>query len=245
MIAPWVPSDFFKRISGSRIELIRRRGKFIVVSLSSGLFLLLHLRMTGQLSLVPESTARDRHQHLIFKLDCGRELRFRDTRKFGRCILTDCPSQILDRLGVEPLAPVFTVARLTAGLRDFARQLKPLLLDQSFIAGLGNICVDESLWGARLHPLRRADSLSNAEIRMLRNAIRRTLLAGIRYGGTSLGSGPGNFMALSGQRGRNQNRLRVFRRTGEPCPRCGALIRRLVVAQRSTHICPECQHGNY
>ncbi len=245
MVAPLTPGKFARRLRQRRIESITRRAKYIVIRLSGGLTLLAHLRMTGQLAALPAGAPRDRHQHLILHLDRGLDLRYRDTRKFGRWLLTASPERVLARLGLEPLSPDFTTAWLRGRLRQAARRLKPLLLDQHFLAGLGNIYVDESLWAARLGPLRRADSLTAREALNLRHAIRRVLAEGIRHGGTTLGSGLGNFKEPSGRHGGHQRWLQVFQRAGQPCRRCGAKIQRMVVAQRGTHICPVCQNGNH
>jgi formamidopyrimidine-DNA glycosylase len=121
------------------------------------------------------------------------------------------------------------------------RQMKPLLLDQTFIAGLGNIYVDEALWEARIHPLRISSSLAQKDIAALHRAIRLVLRRGLKNMGTSLGTGKANFYSVAGRKGRNADELKVFRRTGQACPRCGTAIDRLIVAQRSTHICPVCQ----
>lgn len=165
-------------------------------------------------------------------------LRFHDTRKFGRWRLTQDPETVLSKLGPEPLEPV----------RDFhkrlhakSRILKPLLLDQTFIAGLGNIYVDEALWEAKIHPQRKSDSLTKSESASLMNAIRKVLKKGIRNLGTSLGHGKANFQLPDGESGRNREALNVFRQTGLPCPRCGTNIERIKVGQRSTHICAVCQ----
>jgi formamidopyrimidine-DNA glycosylase len=126
-------------------------------------------------------------------------------------------------------------------LKSRRRQLKPLLLDQTFIAGLGNIYADEALWESGLHPLQRTDALSKEEVAALHASIRRVLRRGLKNLGTSLGTGKANFYSVGRRRGRNRDALNVFRRTGEPCPRCATPIRRIIVGQRSTHICPQCQ----
>lgn len=232
---------FVRGVEGRRIETIGRRGKFLVVRLDSGWSLLVHLRMTGQLSFADPSTRRTRHHHLVLGLDDGRELRFRDTRKFGRWYLLADAGGKLDALGPEPLS-----ARLTG--REFGRRLaarramlKPLLLNQSFIAGLGNIYVDEALWDAGLHPMRTSDTLSAAQRGRLYRSIRKVLRRGLRSMGTTLGSGITNFRTLAGTGGGNRGNLRVFRRTGRPCPRCRTAVVRMIVGQRSTHVCPRCQ----
>jgi formamidopyrimidine-DNA glycosylase len=174
-------------------------------------------------------------------LEDGLELRLHDTRKFGRIYLVPDADGILGRLGPEPLAPAFTAAALFKQMQDRSRQVKPLLLDQAFVAGLGNIYTDEALWEAKIHPCRLADSLAPEEARALHAGIRRVLRRGLKNLGTSLGTGKANFYSVGRRRGRNRDELKVFRRTGEPCLRCTTPIQRLVVGQRATHICPECQ----
>ena len=240
-IAEPSPAEFCRRMEKKRITAVGRRGKFLVFRLAGGQALLLHLRMSGRLHLVPAETPSSLHEHVILGFEDGSELRFHDTRKFGRIHLLDDAGRILGRLGPEPLEQGFTADRFARMLATRSRLLKPLLLDQSFLAGLGNIYVDEALWEARLHPQRQSDDLSGAEAKALHAAIRRVLGRGIRNLGTSLGTGKANFYSVSRRRGRNSDELKVFRRTGAPCPRCGSAIRRIIVGQRSTHICPRCQ----
>jgi formamidopyrimidine-DNA glycosylase len=142
---------------------------------------------------------------------------------------------------MEPLEPAFNAAALKAALTSRKRVLKPLLLDQTIIAGLGNIYVDEALWEAGIHPCRRSHTLSGAEIKALRYAIPRVLKRGLKNLGTTLGTGKANFYSIARHRGRNQDQLHVFRRTGSPCPRCRRPIERIIVGQRSTHVCTQCQ----
>jgi formamidopyrimidine-DNA glycosylase len=233
--------SFCRRLKGRKFTAIRRRGKYLVFDMDDGNTLLLHLRMSGRLHLVAAGTPRIKHEHVILSFADGRQLRFHDTRKFGRLSLLKDPAPILDRLGPEPLAPGFTVKVLGKLLNGRRRLLKPLMLDQTFIAGLGNIYVDEALWEARLHPLRLASTLSKSEIRALRLAIPRVLKRGLKNLGTSLGSGKANFYSVASRQGRNKDQLNVFRRTDLPCPRCKAKVERIIVGQRSTHICPRCQ----
>jgi len=234
-------SGFKKLIHGSRIRGISRRGKFIVITLSNRLFLLIHLRMSGQFSLVAASRKRESHQHIILQLGDKRELRYRDTRKFGRWQLTPDPSIILETLGPEPLAKSFSPRELMSRLRAHHRQLKPFLLDQRMIAGLGNIYADEALWEARLHPCRLSNSIDERKSSYLHKAIRCVLRRAIRNKGTSLGTGIGNYYRLGEKSGRNQNKLKVARHGGSLCPRCGAAIIRMLVGQRATYICAKCQ----
>jgi formamidopyrimidine-DNA glycosylase len=240
-VAGEAAKDFCRRVAERCVTALGRRGKFIRCDLSGGLCLLMHLRMTGRLVLAPADAPVGPHEHVRLILDNGRELRFHDPRKFGRMWLTDDPQRLLGALGPEPLAPDFTAGTLAGRLAGRRRALKPLLLDQGVLAGLGNIYADEALWEARRHPLQPGGSLTSEQIRALHRAVRRVLRRGLTNGGTSLGRGQGNFSATVRGAGENRRALKVFRRTGEGCPRCGATIQRLVVGQRSTHICPQCQ----
>ena len=219
-------------LPGHRIESIARRGKYIVFSLSS-CHLLIHLKMSGRLDVVRVETPRDKHVHFVFTLGNGYELRFSDARKFGRVYLVNDPAQVTGALGPEPLHEAFTLKVFRQLVAQKSGALKPLLLNQTFIAGLGNIYADEALWQAKLHPLRRADSLSPAEIAALYRGIRRALSEGIRHEGAAID--------WVYPEGRYQDHFRVYGRTGQPCRRCRASIKRIVVSQRGTHFCPRCQ----
>lgn len=232
---------FVHRMAGETIENIFRRGKFIVFSLASKDSLLIHLRMSGRILITRSGEQRGKHQHVIISCENGRDIRFHDTRKFGRFYLVDDADAILGKLGPEPLAHNFKWPQLKKILSSRKRMLKPLLLDQKMIAGLGNIYVDEALWEACIHPLTLSNALSDPQIQALFRAIRRVLLKGLRHRGTALGKGAGNFTPIGAVKGKNQNHLKVFRRQGHPCPRCRETIVRQVVGQRSTHICPACQ----
>ena len=234
---------FDRGLKGRSIADIQRRAKYIVIRLDPALWLLIHLRMTGHLSVEPADAPRDPHERVAVVLDDGREIRFRDTRKFGRWVLTEDPASVLGSLGPEPLSPDFKPSPFYRLLHAHARMLKPMLLDQRVVAGLGNIYVDEALWEARLHPCRSSRTLTMADCRRLHRAIRAVLQRGLDAGGTTLGRGVANFYSVAGRRGRNQDGLRVFRRQGEACQRCGTVIRRQIVAQRSTHLCPRCQRS--
>jgi formamidopyrimidine-DNA glycosylase len=234
------PSKFRKRLLGRRIADIGRRAKFIVWRLDDHQTMLTHLRMTGRFHFTGLGKPYGPHDHMALIIDGQRQLRYQDTRKFGRFYLSGTET-ILDRLGPEPLSRPFTARRLGSILGSHHRQLKPLLLDQHFIAGLGNIYVDEALWDAGLHPMRLSNTLTDPEIARLHRAIRKVLRRGLRNMGTTLGTGATTFYSVAGNRGRNRDELNVFRLTGAPCPRCRAAIVRIVVGQRSTHICPSCQ----
>lgn len=240
-IAEPTPELFCRRMKSRKFTAIRRRGKYLVFKVDDGNSLLMHLRMSGRLNLTTADVPRTKHEHVVIRFNEGRQLRFHDPRKFGRLHLIKDPKRILDRLGSEPLASRFTARTLAEGLKPRKRQLKPLLLDQSFIAGLGNIYVDEALWEAKLHPCRSSATLSTPEIRALHRAIPRVLKRGLKNLGTSLGTGKTNFYSVARHRGRNKDQLKVFRRTDLPCPRCKTPIERIIVGQRSTHICRKCQ----
>ncbi len=240
-IAAPSPQEFCRRVRKRRITSISRRGKFIVFNLNGNETVLLHLRMSGRLNLVSKNVKRSKHEHVTISFTDGLQLRFHDTRKFGRLYLAKDTAPILGRLGPEPLAQTFTAGHFTESLKARKRMMKPLLLDQHFIAGLGNIYVDEALWEAKIHPCRISATITTAEAGSLHRAIRRVLKRGLRNLGTSLGTGKTNFYSVAKHQGRNRDELRVFRRTGLPCPRCKTTVDRIIVGQRSTHICPKCQ----
>lgn len=225
------------RLHGRRIEAIDRRAKYLLFSLDDGQTLIIHLKMSGRLLVVGRDKPADRHVHTIFGLENGQELRFWDLRKFGRVYLVADAQVILAGLGPEPLEDTFTVQALAERLHGRSRSLKPLLLDQSFIAGVGNIYADESLFYARLHPRRAANTLQPEEVAALHAAIQKSLRLGIEREGASLSL----YVKPDGSKGDMQNAVAVFRRTGLPCPRCGAPVERIVLGGRSTHFCPQCQ----
>ncbi len=232
------PAELGERIRGQRVRQLGRRGKYLAIRLDDD-WLLVHLKMSGRLVLAPGAQPADRHVHTILLLDDGAELRLRDPRKFGRVYLVADPTSVLGPLGPEPLAADFTRQRLQCCLRRRRGRLKSLLLNQSVIAGIGNICADESLWLARLHPLRTADSLTADETARLHRAIRTVLRRAVAARGTTLADG--GFRDLTGNPGEMQGTLNVFRRTGQPCPRCGEAVVRIRVGGRGTHLCPACQ----
>jgi formamidopyrimidine-DNA glycosylase len=230
------PETFAAGVAGRRIEGVSRRGKQIVVELSGESFLTIHLKMTGQLFVVRQGGLPDPYVRLVLELDDGREIRFRDIRKFGRIGLYVAADDPFAAIGPEPLADTFTLAAFRKRLRARKGRLKPLLTDQSFVAGIGNIYADEALWAARLHPLRSARSLRPADERRLYLEIRRILAEAIERRGSSID----DYTAPDGD-GSMQERLLVYQRAGEPCRRCGRPIRRIVVGGRATHFCSWCQ----
>jgi len=235
-------ASFEREVTGTRITTLARRGKFLVAKLlrggREGGSLLVHLRMSGRLRVLPQEAPRDPHERVALTLDGGERLSFVDPRKFGRFLRVSDPSRALSHLGPEPLDPAFTPDRLQEALAARRRALKPLLLDQRFLAGLGNIYADEALFRAGLHPLRRSDGVRAEEARRLHAAIVRILEQAIRREGSSIDV---FYRTPEGRPGGYQTRLRVYGRAGASCRACGHAIRRIVVGQRGTHFCPICQ----
>ncbi|MBP6786901.1 MAG: DNA-formamidopyrimidine glycosylase [Candidatus Promineofilum sp.] len=231
------PAELLRRIAGRRIEAIDRRGKYLVFTLSDDETLIIHLKMTGHLSVAPADKPADPYAHTVFTLDDGRELRFRDSRKFGRVYLVHDPADILGPLGPEPLMGDFSAVELAARLAGRKRVLKPLLLDQTFIAGIGNIYADEALFYAGIRPTRRSDTLTTDEIAALHAAIRQVLTMGIERGGASIST----YVKADGEKGGMQEVMAVYGRGEEACRTCGRPIERIVLGGRSTHYCPYCQ----
>src|SRR5215212_7184896 len=230
------PETFADGVAGRRIEGVGRRAKQIVVELSGGGFLTIHLKMTGQLFVVPQGGSEDPYVRLVLSLEDGREIRFRDIRKFGKVGLYLAEDDPFAKIGPEPLADAFTVGVFRRRLRARKGRLKPLLLDQTFVAGVGNIYADEALWAARLHPLRSARSLKPPDERRLWLEIRRILAEAVIRRGSSID----DYTAPDGD-GEMQDHLAVYQRTGERCLRCGRPIKRIVVGSRATHFCSWCQ----
>jgi formamidopyrimidine-DNA glycosylase len=239
---PLPAERFADEIAGVVVARVGRRAKSVVLHLADGRVMTVALRMTGALIVAAPGAAPDPNARVVFELADGRQLRFRDTRKFGRIGLYPGRGRrrvadVFARHGPEPLPDSFSAARLAVRLRRRRARLKTLLLDQSFIAGVGNIYADEALWRARLHPLRRADTLTDAEVRRLHRAIRAALREGLAGGGASYR----DYVDPDGEPGLAAERMRVYRRTGRPCLRCGRPIQRMVIGQRATHFCPRCQ----
>ncbi len=233
-------------MTGTVVEGADRRGKYLLFPLDSGDAVMVHLRMSGQLVLAAHGATRPPHTHVVMHLDDGGELWFVDPRTFGEVVVFD-PSRIdeqlpdVARLGVDPIADVFEPAELRAIVRSTRRALKPLLLDQHVIAGIGNIYADEILHAARLRPDRPAHTLDARATRRLHTAIGDVLTAAIDAGGSTLGDA--QYVDLMGDGGSYQDDHRVYGHAGERCSTCGrGWIRRTVSAGRSTQFCPVCQH---
>jgi len=227
---------FARELVGRRFTGATRRAKYFLLALDDGRVLVGHLRMTGRL-FVQDSPA-DRFARASFALDDGRHLVFSDVRKFGRLALVSDVAAALPVLGPEPLSAEFTGEWLHAALRARDRRLKPLLLDQAFVAGLGNIYVDESLHRARLHPLRSSAGVSRRQATALAAAVREVLTEAIAAEGSSFDT---FYRTPEGRPGAFQDDFRVYARDGLPCRACGATIAKTLVGQRGTHWCPRCQ----
>ncbi|MCL5097381.1 MAG: bifunctional DNA-formamidopyrimidine glycosylase/DNA-(apurinic or apyrimidinic site) lyase [Candidatus Omnitrophica bacterium] len=221
-----------RRIVGQRVVAIGRRAKFVRIQLERDT-LLIHLRMSGDLLTGHSDEPLGSHSRLQIYFEDGLQLSFQDPRKFGRVWLVADPESVLGALGSEPLDTELTPARFYRMLAAKKRQLKPLLLDQTFLAGLGNIYVDEALWEAKLHPLTAASKVSKAQAGALLRGIRKVLKEGIQRNGASI-----DWVYRGGE---FQNHFHVYQRTGEKCPRCSTKIKRIVVGQRGTHFCSKCQ----
>jgi len=232
------PAKFKARIIGQVVKNVSRRGKFLVFTLSKGT-LLMHLRMSGDLRVEEgfEKTGIEvplqPHDLLVLYFESGQRLAFNNPRKFGRVWLTDTPEKFLGGLGPEPFDPILTEETFFGMLQAHRRMLKPLLMDQHFLAGMGNIYTDEALFRAQLHPRIVSNMINELQSAQLLQEIRNVLQEGIERNGASI-----DWVYRGGD---FQNDFKVYGRKGEPCPRCGAEIMRILVGQRGTHICPQCQ----
>jgi len=237
-LANQLPDDFITRVKHQSVRSVSRRGKFLVFILSKDT-LLIHLRMSGDLRLenVIDQAGKEiplqKHDRLVLIFNSGIRLAFNNPRKFGRVWLVSDPDEILGNLGPEPLDETLNADSFYGMLQQHKRQLKPLLMDQHFIAGMGNIYTDEALYRAKLHPLKHSNTLSKEQSACLLDSLRSVLKEGIRRNGASI-----DWVYRGGD---FQNHLNVYGRAGNPCSICGTLIERLVVGQRGTHICPHCQ----
>ncbi len=237
------PASLERDLPGTRVVSVARYGKFLVIELecaraaSGPIALLIHLGMTGQIVICPAEAPVVAHTHAFFTLDDGRELRYTDIRRFGRIrILTDGEREsVLGPLGVDPLEASEKEFRGAIGARR--ARIKALLMDQRVFRGMGNIYTDESLWRAKIHPKRLGANLNAIEMRRLYRAVREILTEAIRLRGSSVS----DYVDSEGQRGEFQLRHRVYQREGKKCFRCGGVIRRAIVAGRSSFFCGKCQ----
>jgi formamidopyrimidine-DNA glycosylase len=243
--APRDPLEVERALTGRAIEGIERRGKYLMVALEGEGFLVMHLRMTGNLFWVPadDDVAGRRHLRVRLVLDDGASVLFVDMRRFGTGIVIEgreaLDEYLASRLGPEPLEPAFTADVLRERAKGRKAPVKAFLLDQSRIAGIGNIYADEALWRAKIHPLKLAGRLRGQEFERLRDGIVATLEAGIESFGASID----DYRHIDGEQGEMQNRFLVHLREGEPCARCGTSIVKLRAAGRGTYVCPHCQRA--
>lgn len=235
--------ETFKReLVGQKIEAIKRRGKYLIFELSN-YELISHLRMEGKYEFFAagDKAIVTTHTHVIFHFSDGSQLQYRDVRKFGRMELVikgqahNFPS--IAQLGPEPTPEAFTLPQFKADLAKTKREIKPALLDQKMVTGLGNIYVDEALWQAKIHPMQPCDTLTDLKIKQLRLAIIDVLQRAVAAGGTTVRT----YLNALGEAGKFQLSLNVYGKTGQPCPRCQTPIEKIKVAQRGTHLCPHCQ----
>ncbi|MFC5702334.1 DNA-formamidopyrimidine glycosylase [Cohnella faecalis] len=236
------PAAFAAMLEGCTFQSVERRGKFLRLLLD-GIVLISHLRMEGRFGVYPGDEPVEKHTHVIFHFTDGTELRYKDVRQFGTMHLFAPGEEFkrppLNKLGIEPLDESFSLESFQRALGKRTTKIKPLLLNQEVIVGLGNIYVDEALHSAGVHPERTADSLKVAEKEKLFHSIVRTLSSAVEAGGSSIKS----YVNGQGEMGMFQHSLLAYGRTGEPCGICGTPIRKSVVGGRGTHTCPKCQRA--
>ena len=231
------PDDFCRLLAGRRVEEISRRGKYLILNLDGGLMWVVHLRMTGRFQHRVGGCPEHPHLRATFRLDDGTWLCFADQRKFGMMWLVDDWTLVHPGLGPEPLEDAFDHAAFHTVLKRRGAPIKSVLLDQTVIAGIGNIYADEALFAARINPRRPAKLLSRPAVDRLHSAIRHVLQAALADRGSSFR----DYVDAAGQEGGHHLKVKVFRRTGDPCYVCGTEIRRIQLGGRSTHYCPKCQ----
>jgi len=237
---PEEPVEFCMLLSGQTIQSVERRGKFLRFVMDD-YTLVSHLRMEGRYGLYDGQEPLEKHTHVVFHFTDGSELRYKDVRQFGTMHLFPKGRDLLEKpllkLGLEPLDEMFTLSSFSSKVAGRATKIKPLLLNQEYIVGIGNIYVDESLYLAGIHPERQADSLTRQELAALFEAIVKTLREAVAAGGSSVKS----YVNGQGEIGLFQHQLRIYGRKGEPCYTCGQPVEKSVVAGRGTHFCPKCQ----
>ncbi|MEX0617112.1 MAG: bifunctional DNA-formamidopyrimidine glycosylase/DNA-(apurinic or apyrimidinic site) lyase [Candidatus Woykebacteria bacterium] len=243
MIKP-SPAEVEKAIKGKKIKDFQRRAKLLLMHLDDhGSTIAMHLKLSGQLLLRKQTDPPDRFTHIILELDKGDELRFNDLRKFGFMkLLKDKGDldKLLSEFGPEPFTPEFTFEKFKQIVNKGTRAIKIVIMDQKKISGVGNIYADEALWRAKIHPEKRAEKLTEEELKKLYNSILYVLKEGIEDRGTSVDQ----YLDVHGEKGGHAKNLKVFRLNGEPCPRCKTTIKKIRVGGRGTHFCPNCQKVN-
>jgi len=238
-----IPSTerFLEQVANKKVTGIERKGKYLLIRLAQNMTLVVHFRMTGKFICCDPKDPVVKHTHLVFQLDNNSELRYNDVRQFGRFYLLESNdlNQIpgLKKMGIEPFDACFTRDYLKKHIKFRRTKIKPLLMDQCFIAGIGNIYADEILQAAKIHPERLACSLNAREIANLYLSIKKVLNKGIEYNGASIR----DYVDSNGEKGRFQEQLAVYNREGEPCINCSTAIIRKRIGGRSSHFCPVCQ----
>ena len=231
------PDEFCRQLSGHKIEGLSRRGKYLIVDLDRGMMWVVHLRMTGRFQHFKEACPESPYLRAQFRLGDGSSLCFHDLRKFGMMWLVDDWALVNSNLGPEPLESEFDLAAFRSVLKRRAAPIKAVLLDQTVLAGVGNIYADEALFGAKIRPTRSANSLTKPAVTRLHQSVQDVLRVALGDRGSSFR----DYVDASGREGGHQLNVKVFRRTGQPCYICGTEIRRVKVGGRSTHYCPNCQ----
>lgn len=233
--------EFVQKLAGKKILTVDRYAKYLLFRLSDNLTIVSHLRMEGKYHLVPTNTPKDKHDHVEFEFTDGSSLRYNDVRKFGRMQLiitgTEKQTTSIGKLGVEPNSPDFTVKYLSAKLKNKKKNIKNALLDQTIVAGLGNIYVDEVLWQSKIHPLSAANKIPAEKIKLLQQNINTEIAKAIKLRGTTVHT----YLDANGKSGGFQEYLQVYGHAGEECVRCGNLLEKIKVNGRGTTFCPKCQ----
>lgn len=237
-------ADFQSNLVGAKILDVGRRAKYLLFHFDNNLTMISHLRMEGKYQVRASRFDFDKHVHIVFHLDDGRFLGYRDVRKFGKMQLVPTAEELqvksLAALGPEPLTQAYTLASLHQGLKQRKKSIKATLLDQHVVSGLGNIYVDEVLWRAKIHPEEPANKLTEQQISDLYLMINDEIKTAIDAGGTTVRS----YVDAMGHEGNFQLQLHVYNQKGHYCERCGTIIKKIKVAGRGTHFCPQCQTIN-
>ena len=231
--------EFKKGLEGRKLTAFARRGKFLIISLDSKKKLIIHLRLTGVLIHCSQTTPPFDYTHVVFVFSDKSHLRFTDLRKFGELHLVNNAEELQEirELGHEPLGKEFTLSLFREMLAGKKTRIKPLLLDQKFLAGVGNIYASESLYKARIKPQRAASALTKKEVGKLYQSLQEILKKAIKERGSSVSS----YRDIEGKKGGYEARLKVYGRKGKSCPRCGKPIKRISLGGRGTFFCPNCQ----
>ncbi|HKZ34831.1 MAG TPA: bifunctional DNA-formamidopyrimidine glycosylase/DNA-(apurinic or apyrimidinic site) lyase [Patescibacteria group bacterium] len=234
------PSFVEKHVQGKSITDVQRRAKLVVFSLSDGCFMIVHLKLTGRLLVRKQEDESDDYVHVVLELDRGGEIRYADIRKFGwlKVVIGKTELQkIFDGYGPEIMSPDFSFEQFYEQTQKSSRPVKPLLMDQTFLAGIGNMYTDESLFRAGVYPKDKASHLTGEQARRLFDSLQAVLQEAISYGGSSIDA----YVDTQGQKGRFTSHLRVYGRQGKPCVVCKTHIRKMTYRGRGTHYCPQCQ----